>query len=107
MNPEILLIATLKHIRTLDERKAYDVRNCEVIGAIHWALVIGYQAGFRFDSAEPEWPVAFIELPTGQVSWHLAQHPVVWDGHTTEQKYERIAAYCETHSHREAEPTGG
>lgn len=104
MNNEAWLIEIFKHIQTLDQCKIYEARNREIIRAVHWALVTGYQAGFRFDPAEPERPVAFIELPTGQVSWHLAQHPVAWDGHTTEQKHERIAAYRETYSHWGVEP---
>lgn len=50
----------------------------------------------------PKWPVVFVELPTGQASWHFSpddwwigaciprRHGAVWDGHTTEQKYQRI-----------------
>lgn len=45
--------------------------------------------------------VVYIETPEGQLSWHIADkevplfsHLVVkdnnWDGHTTEEKYERI-----------------
>lgn len=45
----------------------------------------------------------YIDLPTGQASWHyhdsqahlfdhLPEYQGKWDGHTTEQKYERIAA---------------
>jgi hypothetical protein len=43
----------------------------------------------------------YIDLPNGQASWHyhdsqehlfkhLPQYEGVWDGHTTEEKYERI-----------------
>lgn len=46
--------------------------------------------------------VVFINLPTGQVSWHIHDSEVhqfthldsgqrTWDGHTTEQKYKRLA----------------
>lgn len=49
------------------------------------------------------WPVLTLELPTGQASWHIApedlelfQHvrPTTeadrpWDGHSTEEKYQR------------------
>lgn len=50
---------------------------------------------------EDDWRnVIFIELPTGQVSWHihdselylfdhLTSRGLKWDGHTTEEKYER------------------
>ncbi len=52
--------------------------------------------GIRFDPVEgPEWPVIFFELPTGQVSWHMAQHPIPWDNHTTEEKYRRIEEFVE------------
>lgn len=68
----------------------HDRRYGMILRAVAKAHTLGLQAGFRFDPKEPEWPVAFIELPTGQVSWHIAPHPVAWDGHTTEQKHQRI-----------------
>lgn len=52
---------------------------------------------------EPEWfNCVYIQLPTGQVSWHyhdrerplFAHLPPYWgkyDGHTTEEKYRRLA----------------
>jgi hypothetical protein len=57
----------------------------------------------------PRWPVVGIELPTGQVTWHVSQADfdklglaerlakvdhATWDGHSTEEKYRRLAA-CE------------
>ena len=47
----------------------------------------------------------YIDLPTGQASWHyndsqgwlfehLPMYQGTWDGHTTEEKYERIAAFA-------------
>ena len=36
------------------------------------------------------WPVAVIVLPEGQVAWHLQAIDCEYDGHTTEEKYERI-----------------
>lgn len=56
--------------------------------------------------AEPgfEW-IVFIETPEGQLSWHLHDNELAmfnhcprqkpgawWDGHTTDQKYERLLA---------------
>lgn len=50
----------------------------------------------------PDWPVLYIECPTGQLSWHIHPDdlwlfpnvPVVedypWDKHTTRVKYKRI-----------------
>ncbi|TMR11043.1 helix-turn-helix transcriptional regulator [Nonomuraea turkmeniaca] len=57
------------------------------------------------DPNEPEWPVIYIETPAGQLSWHLSpddldlfEHvirvtpeSITWDGHSTEEKYQRLA----------------
>lgn len=53
------------------------------------------------DSGEPGWPLVFIDLPTGQCAWHVAEADMdlfshvqpgsaSWDGHSTEEKYQRI-----------------
>ncbi len=54
---------------------------------------------------EDDWRwIVFIDLPTGQVSWHIHDSQMslfaniaphggrVWDGHTTEEKYARVSA---------------
>ncbi len=54
---------------------------------------------------EDDWRnVCFIDLPTGQVSWHIALDDLhlyshlardagrTWDGHTDEEKYRRLDA---------------
>jgi hypothetical protein len=50
------------------------------------------------------WVIVYAETPRGQVSWHVGPDdfdlfdgfgtvaPVGWDGHTTEEKYGRLAA---------------
>lgn len=73
---------------------SYDLRNALVYVAIATAVNAGYRVGFAPDTEEPGWVVAYIDLPTGQVSWHLPEYPAAWDGHTTVQKYERIAAFA-------------
>lgn len=90
----ISLCETLELIEQADTD--YERRYGLVLQAIHRAHHLGYRAGFRFDPSEPEWPVAYIELPTGQVSWHLPQHPTPWDGHDTAEKYRRCRAFCES-----------
>ena len=52
---------------------------------------------------EPEWAVVIVDLPTGQASWHVAPDDMdlftgvprseinTWDGHSTEEKYARLA----------------
>lgn len=53
------------------------------------------------DPDAPGWPVLYVTLPTGQVSWHIAPgdldllHHVpagqaTWDGHDTTEKYRRL-----------------
>lgn len=73
----------------------YEERYSMVIMAVGSALQAGYPAGFRIDPDEPEWPVAYIELPTGQVSWHMPAHKYTWDGHDVPTKYERCRVYRE------------
>lgn len=90
------LASELIAIRLLDHVKAYDERNKAIIKAVWLALMAGLAAGFRFDAVEPDWPVAYIELPTGQATWHIAQHLTAWDGHTTEQKYERVKQFVDS-----------
>ena len=71
----------------------YAARYPLVFCAAALALQAGYAAGIRIDPAEPNWPVVYIELPTGQVSWHMPQHPVEWDSHDTAEKYRRIREF--------------
>lgn len=87
----------LAHVLTLIEQNDanYDRRYGLVFRALSIALQLGYTAGVRIDPKEPDWPVVFIELPTGQVTWHVTPHPVEWDNHTTEEKYQRVRAYTE------------
>ena len=71
----------------------YVVRYGLVLDALGYAGHLGYVAGIALDPAEPEWPVVYIELPTGQVSWHMPRYANDFDGHTTEEKYARIREF--------------
>lgn len=64
---------------------------------------VGIHEGSAPGSWDKEWlNVVYIELPTGQVSWHihnsevgLFSHlkecpPRKWDGHTMQEKYDRL-----------------
>lgn len=60
---------------------------------------IGRHVGADWDD---DWRnILFIDLPAGQVSWHIhdsetsmfyfvGAYDGVWDGHTTEEKYQRV-----------------
>lgn len=55
------------------------------------------------DPEEPDWLVVYVETPEGQLSWHISPDDLdlfghlslvtenSWDGHTTKEKYERLA----------------
>lgn len=64
-----------------------------------------YPSGIKrteIDGWDPEWHgCVYIDLPTGQASWHyhdresylfadLLGYAGEWDGHTTDEKYQRI-----------------
>lgn len=84
---------------------AYLERN-QVVAALASAFPSGITR-----TAIPGWSddwhgCVYIDLPTGQASWHyhdshahlfahLPLYTKPWDGHTTEQKYERLAALKE------------
>ena len=71
----------------------YAIRNPKILQALGVAAELGYPCGVRIDKDEPTWPVVYIELPVGQVSWHLPEHIEVFDGHTTKIKYKRIERF--------------
>jgi hypothetical protein len=73
---------------------AYAVRNQLVWHALVAANEAGIEAGIGWDERDPHPVVVYLELPTGQCSWHLPAHPVPYDGHTHEQKAGRIKAYA-------------
>lgn len=81
----------LRQIKEADTN--YEIRNPLVYNALAVAQHLRYPSGIKIDSNEPEWPVVYIELPTGQVSWHLPQFEGEWDKHTTLEKFNRIDAY--------------
>ena len=89
----VRLATLLTVIERMDQVGDYEIRNRAVLTALSLALALGYKGGIRTDEDMPDYPVVLIELPTGQVSWHLPQFDREWDGHTTEEKYERIHAF--------------
>jgi hypothetical protein len=86
--------------------RMYAKRTREMWMAAGFAASAGLGVGVAIDPKEPDWPVLFIELGDGigQVSWHIPAHPVPFDGHTTAEKYRRIAAFAELHDLAPARP---
>lgn len=78
-----------------------------VLALARAAKAMGCAVGFKSDGvllAPSTWPVLFIDLPTGQVSWHLkledrrnapdiGDYLGTWDNHDTAEKYRRLAAW--------------
>lgn len=67
----------------------------------HLAAYYPSCAGYT-DERAPDWLVVTVNTPQGQACWHIAKrdedlfehvprHDVPWDGHTTAEKYERLA----------------
>lgn len=78
----------------------YTERNQCISLIVRMAQALGLPIGTKID-AESSWPIVFVDLPSGQVSWHipidelrffpaLPAYPNDWDGHSTEEKYRRV-----------------
>lgn len=98
------------HKKELDD--VYTERNKCVALLVSMALGLGLKAGIGMhedkegETWDDDWRhIAFIDLPAGQVSWHLHDSEMAWfegapkytgkwDGHSTETKYERILEMC-------------
>ena len=85
---EKYLASVLEKIKINDTN--YDIRYPLVFEAINLSQKLGYKTGIRIDD---EWVVFQIQLPTGQVSWHMPSDGDDWDGHSTEEKYKRCDDY--------------
>lgn len=80
----------------------YQRRNTLIWSALALAGECGMPAGVGYDPADPHPVVVYLHLPTGQVSWHLPAHSTEWDGHSTAEKYQRVATFVDVHARRPA-----
>ncbi|HID69070.1 MAG TPA: hypothetical protein EYP35_01105 [Desulfobacterales bacterium] len=85
---------------TLDD--AYFDRNQAVMAMARLAMSQGFKVGLLINPNEEDWPVLMIDLPTGQVGYHLPRDEVIgqwpkydgeWDGHSLSEKRDRIAMF--------------
>lgn len=81
--------------------EAYYDRDLLAQALARMALEMGYKAGVRF--RDTEWPIIYVDLPTGQVSWHIKQeellqglpdYPGEWDNHGLKEKRGRVKEYA-------------
>jgi hypothetical protein len=70
-----------------------DLRFDLLIEALDLATKLNYEVGIGTDNKNPGIAVVYIQLPTGQVSWHMPNNNNLWDGHSTEEKYKRIEEF--------------
>ncbi len=90
--------------------RLYDQRAMLTMQLVDLAGELGWPAGYNADGPAGYRWVVYVDLPTGQVSWHLADEyleclfagqPVGlgpryaggWDGHTRDEKARRVAAF--------------
>ena len=72
----------------------YSLRYSLVLKALCVANALEIKTGFRWDPNENGWTVITIELPTGEVSWHMPNQSKEFEGYDNKVKYERCHAYC-------------
>lgn len=82
----------------------YTERNLAVAALYRMSHEMGYKTCYLQE--EPGWVILLIELPTGQVSWHIpikefntffpaiATFDFKWDGHSGKEKNIRLATYA-------------
>ncbi len=83
---------------------AYSERN-QLVGALSKLFPASLERHPIDEEWEDDWRwIVFIDLPAGQVSWHIHDDELdlfdhlprsagrLWDGHGTEEKYSRLAA---------------
>lgn len=87
-----------------NRQEFYDIRNDLIYEAVYEARHLGLQAGFSVHTPfteiiEKGWNhrfgvVAYIELPTKQVSFHIESPDIIYDGHDYKEKHKRIKNFC-------------
>jgi hypothetical protein len=77
----------------------YRERNAVVAALVRLFPDGGYLSS---EEGDDEWRIYYVDLPTGQVSWHVGRedwdlfagigpYRREWDGHDTDEKYRRVA----------------
>lgn len=81
--------------------ECYTDRNLAVLALARLAVKSGYRAGVR--ERESDWPIITVDLPSGQVTWHvprrdvpddLPDYPAEWDGHNLREKQDRVRSFA-------------
>jgi hypothetical protein len=89
------LVDILKLI--VEKNTKYDERYPLVVEAMGLATRLEYKVGVRYDKDEknPEkWPVFCIQIPTGEVSWHMPAWEQEFTRYDDKEKFKRIDDYA-------------
>lgn len=86
-----------------EKQEFYDIRNDLIYEAVYEARRLGLEAGFSVHTPVKEifekgWNhrfgvVAYIELPTSQISYHIESPDIQYDGHDRKEKHKRIKKF--------------
>lgn len=96
----ILALTELTPVKSVDRALNAAYRERAHLVALLAAL---FPSTWGIDPEWTDWHVVYVETPAGQLSWHISPSDrdlfahvfggtadAVWDGHSTEEKYERI-----------------
>lgn len=89
-----------------------EMRQVTILSAVNVATMMDMNAGVRLvdatsTTAKPEWAgdvVAYIELPTGEVSYFLPKDTTVYSNYTRQEKLERINKFMMGEEETELQP---
>lgn len=84
--------------------EAYADRNGLVVAFARACAELGHRVGI-LDDHDPKWPIVYVDLPTGQVSWHvtpedadrirdLETYKGSWDQHDLDKNRLRLNRYA-------------
>jgi hypothetical protein len=111
---EFLLARTLRRVYDADPSRTNPRPDSSYAGRRDLLVEVGQLANLAAvpcwtadDPDKPAMRVAYLSLPTGQVSWHYCADDIevtatfgvtgytvpAWDGHTTDEKYSRVLRY--------------
>ena len=104
------MATTEEHLAELERSKntAYDERNrlVALVSSLFPSSLSRHPVEDKEWEADWRW-IVVVQFPTGQASWHIHDSHLVlfahlerrdqkWDGHTSQEKYERIANLTRT-----------
>jgi hypothetical protein len=97
-DPAVIVVENLNHVL----RNVYAERNRLAQALAKMSMEMEYNVGIKDDKEDKDYVILYIDLPTGQVSWHIPKKELIgkfpeyngnWDSHDTKSKIERVVEY--------------